>query len=110
MEHHEGLAMQQLAPLLSAVRECVFSSAAILMAILCVMLLCHASATVVRTYLIVNNLVPRVAIFQISEQTSMLDNSVDAAVRPIQRSASWLESCESGVYVEGGEMDTNKDV
>ena len=98
---------QQLSPLLDSVKHSLFSLCAIVIAMLCVMFLCHAGATVARYYMLIWGHLPRVQIFQISENTSLLYDGGPGSHKPMQRSASWLESCESGVYVGESEMDTN---
>ena len=101
----DGLVEQQLSPLLAAVRHWLVSLCAVLMALLCVMFLCHCGATVARYYMLVWGHLPRVAIFQISENSSLMYDGRPDPHKPMQRSASWLESCESGVYVGENDLD-----
>ncbi|KAK7482834.1 hypothetical protein BaRGS_00025867, partial [Batillaria attramentaria] len=110
-QHLDQMVAQQLSPLLDTVKHCLFSLSAILMTALCIMFLCHAGATVARYYMIIWGRVPRVQIYQISENTSLLYDGAPGSQKPMQRSASWLESCESGVYVgESEDTNTNRDV
>ncbi|KAL8624482.1 hypothetical protein ACOMHN_053025 [Nucella lapillus] len=94
---------QQLSPLLQTARHSLSSLCAIITAVLLLLFLCHAAATVARHYLLAGGHLPRVHIFQISENASMLLDGEPEGHKPMQRSASWLESCESGVYVGDNE-------
>lgn len=100
----------QFSPLLQTIRHSMLSIVAVFVAVLCIMLLCHASATVARYYMLIQGHLPRVRVYQYSENTDCFFEGVTDPRKFMQRSASWLESCESGVYVGEEDTNVNKDV
>ncbi|KAL8586278.1 hypothetical protein ACOMHN_003793 [Nucella lapillus] len=102
-EHLNQLVDQQLSPLLQTARQWLSSMVSIVIAVLCLLFLCHAAATLIRSHLLLGNHLARVPVFQISDSGSVMWDGGPECRKPMQRSASWLESCESGVYVGDNE-------
>ncbi|XP_067669849.1 uncharacterized protein [Haliotis asinina] len=93
------LVITELSPLLEMSRHLVFMTAYIVIVLLCARIVCQVTARTVKDYLIVSGHLPRARIYQFSNtMTGMSDDPHDQE-KEIHRSASWLESCESGVYV-----------
>ncbi|XP_071116458.1 uncharacterized protein [Haliotis cracherodii] len=95
----KSLVITELSPLLEMSRHLVFMTAYIVIVLLCARIVCQVTARTVKDYLIVSGHLPRARIYQFSNtMTGMSDDPHDQE-KEIHRSASWLESCESGVYV-----------
>ncbi|XP_076454059.1 uncharacterized protein LOC143289096 [Babylonia areolata] len=112
-EDLDQMVAQQLSPLLRTAKRWLSCTCSLLTAALLLLFLCHAGATVARCHLLLRGRVARVQIFQISESTgnTLLGEGPYGHHHhkpgTMQRSASWLESCESGVYVGENEADSH---
>ncbi|XP_059146305.1 uncharacterized protein LOC131933641 [Physella acuta] len=96
--------MEKVAPLLELVQWMLVLSTSVVVTILCLRLLCQAVTSTVRNYLLLAGHLPRVRVYQ-SEEQHLAATQVNTTM---QRSQSWVESCESGVYL-GETEDTNKE-
>ena len=98
-----SLISQELSPLLNTARSLCFNTACVVILFLCARIVCHVTARIVKDYLLITGRLPQIIIYQISNGVGVMADAGDEPVPEIHRSGSWLESCESGVYV--GEND-----
>ena len=100
----EAVVAREVTPLLNSCRQMLALASSLVVSLLCVRLLCRASASTARHFLLLSGRLPRVRVYQTEEQTQTLNRS-SMRTRTLQRSQSWVDSCESGVYVD----DVNKE-
>ncbi|XP_041349653.1 uncharacterized protein LOC121368937 isoform X3 [Gigantopelta aegis] len=98
-----SLISQELSPLLNTARSLCFNTACVIILFVCARIVCHVTARIVKDYLLVTGRLPQIIIYQISNGVGVMADAGVEPVAEIHRSGSWLESCESGVYV--GEND-----
>ncbi|XP_012945498.1 uncharacterized protein LOC101861172 [Aplysia californica] len=108
LSHMEAVVAREVTPLLQSSRHMLSLAFSFVVFLLCFRLLCQAGATTARHYLLLTGRLPRVRVYQAEEQTQTLNRS-GVHRHVMQRSQSWVDSCESGVYVgEGEDSAANK--
>lgn len=107
----ENLVSGEVLPFLNVSRKVLATSSVIIILMLCMRLLCQAGATTIRHYFLLTGRLPRVKVYQTEEQSQTLKHGRGPhSTTAMQRSQSWVDSCESGVYVgEGEEANANKE-
>ena len=103
----EEVVAREVTPLLNSCRQMLALASTLIISLLCLRLLCRSSASTMRHYLLLSGQLPRVRVFQTEDQTVALNRS-SMRTHTLQRSQSWVDSCESGVYVGEGD-DANKE-
>lgn len=105
LSHMEAIVAREVTPLVNLSHRMLAVSASVVVSLLCCRLLCQATASTVRHFLLVTGRLPRVRVYQ-SEEPQV--TNAGPGSNTMQRSQSWVDSCESGVYL--GEVDdSNKD-
>ncbi|KAK0054514.1 hypothetical protein Bpfe_016090 [Biomphalaria pfeifferi] len=92
----EAFIDQEVRPIVQLSQWTLTLVTSLIAALLCGRLLCHATASTIRHFMLLSDRLPRVRVYQAE------DNRNSAAVA-MHHSQSWVDSCESGVYL--GETD-----
>lgn len=96
----EAIVDKEVTPLVNLSHRMLSLSASVVISLLCCRLVCQATASTVRHFLLLTGRLPRIRVYQSEEPQITNTGPVNAT---IQRSQSWVDSCESGVYL--GEVD-----
>lgn len=95
--------LAELFPLVSTLRAVIFRTSYVLLCYACVMIICQLAARVAFAYLIKTKKLQTSIIFQTSNTIDCWMDGHPNDLKDIYRSHSWIESCESGVYVGDNE-------
>ncbi|GFR92750.1 hypothetical protein ElyMa_000875500 [Elysia marginata] len=97
----EAVLAREVTPLLELSRRLLALSACVVAFLLCARLVCQAGASTVRHFLLLRGYLPRVRVYQAEEthNAMLMSGRSGAGASTLQRSQSWVDSCESGVYV-----------
>ena len=98
LSHMDAVVAREVTPLLHSCRQMLSLASSLAVFLLCLRLLCRSVASTTRHYLLLTGHLPRVRVYQQEEATHTLNRSTIAS-QLMQRSQSWVDSCESGVYV-----------
>ncbi|XP_036357147.1 uncharacterized protein LOC115209230 isoform X4 [Octopus sinensis] len=91
-----------------ASRQMVFHSVYLLLFLACGMFLSHAVAQVINYYVFHESKVPILRIYQTTSSSSPWPEHHNCTVKDMHRSASWLQSSESGVYLGDNEENVRE--
>ena len=99
----------RLSSALFQVKDCVMSVVTTLSCVLSSMFLCHAVAHIARHYAVTRGHVDRVPIYQCGDDNYAIPaDRAEGGRSAMQMTASWLESCDRGVYVGESAYDANR--
>ena len=112
MEHMTQVVAREVEPLLAKSRRMLAAASCLVVLLLCLRLVLTSLASTVRHYLLLAGKLPRVRVYQAEENNQTLGHPSSMHSHVLRRSQSWVDSCESGVYVGegegGGEGDTGR--
>ncbi|KAH9514717.1 hypothetical protein Btru_023363 [Bulinus truncatus] len=92
----ESFIAEEVRPIVQLSRWMLTIVTSLIAALLCGRLLCHAAASTIRHFMLLSNRLPRIRVYQ-SEDSHTRGGAA------MHHSQSWVDSCESGVYL--GETD-----
>ncbi|CAL1527310.1 unnamed protein product [Lymnaea stagnalis] len=104
LSYMDNVVMKEVTPLLNLSHWMLTTFTSVIASLLCGRLLCQAAASTIRHYMLLTGRLPRVRVYQTEDikETGPRTNTT------MQRSQSWVDSCESGVYL-GETDDANKE-
>lgn len=101
----DAIVLGKLTPLKNLSHHLLLATASLIVFFVCCRLVCQTTVATVKLYLLQTGRLPQVLIYQ-SEKIYITSAGRNSTM--MQRSQSWVDSCESGVYL-GETEDTNKE-
>ncbi|CAG5118815.1 unnamed protein product, partial [Candidula unifasciata] len=101
----DAVVLGKLTPLRNLSHQLLLITTSVIVLFICCRLVCQTTATTIKQYLLQTGCLRRVTVYQ-SEKVCISATGRNSTM--MQRSQSWVDSCESGVYL-GETEDTNKE-